>query len=83
MQLTVRDAARLLNVSEKTIYRWVAERRLPAQRVGDQYRLNRAELLEWATQNRVNASPDLFGGSPGPSTRGSAASWDARCACAR
>lgn len=61
MQLTVRDAARLLNVSEKTIYRWVAERRLPAQRVGEQYRLNRAELLEWATKNRVNASPDLFG----------------------
>jgi PTS system nitrogen regulatory IIA component len=61
MTLTVRDASRLLNVSEKTLYRWIAERGLPAQRIGDHYRLNRAELLEWATSNRVNASPDLFG----------------------
>ena len=61
MTLTVRDASRLLNVSEKTLYRWIAERGLPAQRIGDQYRLNRAEILEWATSNRVNASPDLFG----------------------
>jgi PTS system nitrogen regulatory IIA component len=61
MTLTVRDASRLLNVSEKTLYRWIAERGLPAQRIGDQYRLNRAEILEWATANRVNASPQLFG----------------------
>jgi nitrogen PTS system EIIA component len=61
MTLTVRDASRLLNVSEKTLYRWIAERGLPAQRIGDQYRLNRAELLEWATSNRVNAAPALFG----------------------
>jgi PTS system nitrogen regulatory IIA component len=61
VQLTVREAARLLQVSEKTVYRWLAEGKLPAQRVGEQYRLNRAELLEWATANRVKASPDLFG----------------------
>jgi PTS system nitrogen regulatory IIA component len=61
LQLTVREAARLLRVSEKTVYRWVAKRRLPAHRVGDLYRFNRAELLEWATANRVNASPELSG----------------------
>jgi PTS system nitrogen regulatory IIA component len=60
MQLTVREAARMLRVSEKTVYRWIADRGLPAHRLGDQYRLNRAELLEWAIANRVNASPDLF-----------------------
>jgi PTS system nitrogen regulatory IIA component len=61
MQLTVREAARLLRVSEKTVYRWIAGRKLPAHRVGDLYRFNRAELLEWAMANRVNASPELFG----------------------
>src|SRR4030095_15668951 len=60
VQLTVRDAARLLQVSEKTVYRWVADRGLPAHRVGDQYRFNRAELLEWVIANRVNASPHLI-----------------------
>jgi PTS system nitrogen regulatory IIA component len=60
LQLTVRDAARLLQVSEKTVYRWVADRGLPAHRVGDQYRFHRAELLEWVIANRVNASPHLI-----------------------
>ncbi len=60
MTLTVRDAAQLLKVSEKTIYRWIADRKLPARRVGDQYRLSRAELLDWVTANRAHASPELF-----------------------
>jgi PTS system nitrogen regulatory IIA component len=60
MTLTVRDAAQLLNVSEKTVYRWIAERRLPARRVGDQYRLSRAELLDWVAANRAEASIELF-----------------------
>src|SRR6185503_7690166 len=46
MQLNVRDAARLLSISEKTIYRWINQGNLPAYRVNEQYRFNRAELLE-------------------------------------
>lgn len=60
MQLTVRDVAELLTVSEKTVYRWVEERGLPGYRLSGQYRFNRAELLEWATSNRVNVSPRIF-----------------------
>jgi len=60
MTLNVRDAAHLLNVSEKTVYRWIAERALPARRVGDQYRLSRAEILDWVTANRAEASIELF-----------------------
>jgi PTS system nitrogen regulatory IIA component len=60
MQLTVRDVAKLLNVSEKTIYRWVNQGSLPAYRVNEQYRFNRAELLEWATSRRMNVSDQLF-----------------------
>jgi len=46
MDLTVRDAAKLLATSEKTIYRWIHEGELPCHRVSDRYRLNRVELLE-------------------------------------
>ncbi len=47
MQLIVKDVAKLLNVSIKSVYCWITERNLPAQRVGGQFRFNRAELLEW------------------------------------
>lgn len=60
MKLTVRDAASLLEVSEKTIYRWIKSGALPAYRMNDQYRFNRAELLEWATSRRINVSPKIF-----------------------
>jgi nitrogen PTS system EIIA component len=60
MQLTVRDAARILNVSEKTIYRWINQGSLPAYRVNEQYRFNRAELLEWATSQKINVSVEIF-----------------------
>lgn len=68
MQLGVREAARLLSVSEKTIYRWVKEGRLPAYRVKDQYRFNRAELLELATAQRINVSPEIFHEPQDPGT---------------
>ena len=62
MQLGVRDVARILNVSEKSIYRWIQQGDLPAYRVHDQYRFNRAELLEWANSRRINVSADMFAG---------------------
>ena len=60
MQLTVKDVAGLLNISEKTVYRWIDERKLPGYRLSGQNRFNRAELLEWATANRINVSPRIF-----------------------
>jgi len=60
MQLGVREAASLMNVSEKTIYRWIKQDKLPAFKMNEQYRFNRAELLEWATAQRVNVSADIF-----------------------
>lgn len=60
MQLGVREAAELLSVSDKTVYRWIAERGLPGYRLSGQYRFNRSELLAWATANRVNVSPLIF-----------------------
>ncbi len=59
MQLSVREVAQLLSVSQKTIYRWIQKGQIPGYRLGDQYRFNRAELLEWATQRRIPVRPDL------------------------
>lgn len=60
MQLTLRDVASFLNVSEGTVTRWIRQRGLPARHVGGRYRFNRAELLEWATANQVRVSLEMF-----------------------
>lgn len=60
MNLQVRDIARLLEVSEKTLYRWIKAGGIPFHRVGDQYRFNRAEILEWATCKQIHVSPELL-----------------------
>jgi PTS system nitrogen regulatory IIA component len=60
VKLLVKDAALLLDVSEKTIYRWIKQGSIPAYRLNDQYRFNRAELLEWATARRIPLSPEIF-----------------------
>lgn len=60
MQLGVRDVARILNVSEKSIYRWIQGGQIPAYKVNEQYRFNRAELLEWATARKINVSTEMF-----------------------
>lgn len=57
MRLGVAEAAALLGVSTKTIYRWVAAGRLPGYRVQSRYRFDRAELLEWATAERIAVDP--------------------------
>jgi PTS system nitrogen regulatory IIA component len=58
MKLSVKEAARLLSVSEKTIYRWIQKEVIPAYRIHEQYRFNGAELMEWATSRRVGATPE-------------------------
>jgi PTS system nitrogen regulatory IIA component len=60
MKMSVKDAANILNVSEKTIYRWIKSGSIPYYRINEQIRFNRAELLEWATSQRVQISPDIF-----------------------
>ena len=64
MEIGVKEASGLLGVSEKTIYRWIGEQVLPVYRLNEQYRLNRAELLEWATSRRIQVSPEIFQEAP-------------------
>lgn len=65
MQLGVRDVARFLKTSENTVYRWVAERALPAQQIESRYFFNKAELLEWAALQKVDVAPEIFDSGAG------------------
>src|SRR5438105_1540589 len=60
MQLTVRQVSEFLNVAESTVTRWIRQRGLPAHHVGGQYRFHRAEVLEWATANRIPVALEMF-----------------------
>ena len=53
MQLTVKEAAKELNVAEKTVYRWIQSGGLPAYRVAGEYRINRAMLFDWAGSRKI------------------------------
>jgi len=60
MLLSVKDAAHLLKVPEDTIHRWIKAGVLPACQINEQYRFNRAELLEWANTRQMDLAPDVF-----------------------
>src|SRR5512133_767792 len=60
MQLTSREAARLLAVEESTLERWIRDGDLAATRVNDQFRLNRIDLLEFAAARNLDVSPALL-----------------------
>lgn len=60
MQLSVKDVAQLLQLTQNTIYRWISAGKLPAHAAGETYRFNRAELLEWATAEGIPVDPATF-----------------------
>ena len=69
MRLGVREAAEMLNVSEKTIYRWISQEKLPHYRINEQHRFTSSwrsswhaspwdpRVLETASQSPASAIP--------------------------
>lgn len=60
MQLSVKDVARLIDTDENTIYQWIKQDGIPYFRINEEYRFNRADLLEWATIHRIKFNPNMF-----------------------
>jgi nitrogen PTS system EIIA component len=59
MQLTVKEAAKFLDVPERQIFAWIDDGEIPFSRGHGGIRFNEAELLEWATSRRLPASHEL------------------------
>ena len=60
MRLTLKDLTELINVSEKTVRRWIKQGTIPAYRIQGQYRFNKSEILEWATSRQINITAHIF-----------------------
>jgi PTS system nitrogen regulatory IIA component len=65
MELTAREAAKLLNVTPDTLRQWIKHRGLPAHRLNEHDRFNQTQLLEWATAEGIPLSPQSFRGLRG------------------
>jgi PTS system nitrogen regulatory IIA component len=57
MNLSVKDIAAMLNVSEKTIYRMIQNDAIPCFRVGGQWRFDRREISSWIEDTRAYKTP--------------------------
>lgn len=60
MQISVKEAMAMLNVTESALYRWIDHSEIPFYKINDMYRFNSSELLEWATSRGMPVSPALF-----------------------
>lgn len=56
--LTTEDVARRLNTSEASVRRWIRNGRMAGIQVGDQWRVERAELDDFIRRNRRPAKND-------------------------
>ena len=57
--MTVEEVAEFLNVNPMTVYRMLKRRAIPAYKVANQWRFERAELNAWLARNRVDADSDI------------------------
>jgi PTS system nitrogen regulatory IIA component len=60
MALTPAEIARHLEVPERTVLHWIRKEGLPAAEIDGEHRVNRVELLEWATERGIKVPPGLF-----------------------
>lgn len=65
MNLTVHEIAELLEVTERTVSRWVEREGLPASLVHGVYQIHRAELFDWASTRGMQLPRRFFASKGG------------------
>lgn len=56
--LTLRQVAEFLKVTDRTIYRLAAAKKIPAFKVGGTWRFSKAEITEWIQQQSQGGKAD-------------------------
>lgn len=60
MLMKASEVAALLKMEEGAVVKWIRKQKLPAALVKGSYRINRVDLLEWATEHGIKVPPELF-----------------------
>jgi len=60
MMIKATDVAELMQISEKTVIKWIRKEGLNAVDVNGVYQINRVDLLEWTTNHGIKVPPTLF-----------------------
>ena len=64
--LSVQEIAQYLGISKETIYRWVESDKIPAHKVGKQWKFQVSEVNSWIKSGEASddsiASKEKFGG---------------------
>jgi nitrogen PTS system EIIA component len=60
MELSIKDMVELLQVSEKTIRKWVENKEIPAYKIDNGYRFNKAEISEWILKTGIHVSNKIL-----------------------
>lgn len=59
--LTIKEVAIYLKVTERTIYRLAAAKKIPAFKVGGTWRFSKAEINQWIQQQSGDGRPGRAG----------------------
>lgn len=60
MDLKIKDIVDLLHISEKTVYRWIKEKKIPCYKINHQYRFNRSEINEWILSSKIELNTNVL-----------------------
>jgi excisionase family DNA binding protein len=58
--MNIQEAAQYLRVSKKTIYRLIEQGKIPAAKVGKQWRLSRPSMDEWLQRKSLNQKASIL-----------------------
>jgi excisionase family DNA binding protein len=56
--LTTKEVARYLRVNQYTVYRLVSQKKLPAMKIGSQWRFKRSILEKWLAKQLNSPGPN-------------------------
>lgn len=60
MQLTLRNILQIFQVSEKVVNEWIDKKKMPCVKINERYRFNYIHLLEWALENNIKLTSEIF-----------------------
>lgn len=67
--LTVRETARYLKITPNTVMIWCRTGRLPAVKMGRQWRILKNEIDRWALEAALHNTPEAAAATPTPAAR--------------